>query len=74
MPRLILDINLPAERLLSLYRGQANRVLLKSRTGQQVNLSAHHLRSFVTTTGVQGCFALEYTDEGQFVSLKRHPQ
>ncbi|HAQ86720.1 MAG TPA: DUF2835 domain-containing protein, partial [Pseudomonas sp.] len=44
MPSLLLDIALPAEKLLAVYQGRANRILIKSREGTSVSLPAHHLR------------------------------
>lgn len=71
MPQLILDIYIPAERLMAVYQGQANRIQVKSRTGQVVNLPAHHLRPFITREGVQGSFVMDYNAEGKLLSLNR---
>ena len=71
MPILTLDIALSAQSLRAVYQGRANRVLLKSREGQRVNLPAHHLRPFLTHAGVYGCFALEFNGQGQLLSLRQ---
>lgn len=71
MPNLTLDIALSSQRLLALYRGQANRVLLRSREGPRVNLAAHHLRPFVGPDGVHGTFVLAYDDDGRLLDLRR---
>ncbi|MBB4868007.1 hypothetical protein HNP46_006926 [Pseudomonas nitritireducens] len=71
MARVVLDISLPADRLQALYRGQANRIQVLSRDGRQVNLPAHHLRPFVTHSGIQGCFELEFDDSGRLLALRR---
>lgn len=71
MPSLVLDIALPAERLLAVYQGQANRILVRSRDGTRVSLPAHHLRPFTTTTGVYGSFEMEFSDEGKLIRLRR---
>ncbi|MBE7926667.1 DUF2835 domain-containing protein [Pseudomonas saudiphocaensis] len=71
MPSLVLDIALPAERLLAVYQGQANRVLVRSRDGTRVSLPAHHLRPFTTTAGVFGSFELEFSAEGKLIRLRR---
>lgn len=73
MPRLILDIALPAERLLALYQGRANRIQVTSRNGQQVNLPAHYLRPFIQREGIYGCFELEYSTDGQLLQLRPLP-
>ena len=71
MPSLVLDIALPAERLLAVYQGQANRILVRSRDGTRVSLPAHHLRPFTTAAGVFGSFEMEFTDEGKLIRLRR---
>lgn len=71
MPSLVLDIALPAEKLLAVYQGRANRILMKSREGTSVSLPAHHLRPFLTASGVFGSFELEFSTEGKLTALKR---
>ncbi|MDN6858363.1 DUF2835 domain-containing protein [Pseudomonas sp. CAN2814] len=71
MARVVLDISLPLDRLQALYRGHANRVQVLSRDGRQVNLPAHHLRPFVTHSGIQGSFELEFDDSGRLLALRR---
>lgn len=71
MPSLVLDIALPAERLLAAYQGDANRVLLRSRDGRRISLPVHHLRPFVTREGVFGSFELEFAEQGQLIGLHR---
>lgn len=71
MPSLVLDIALPAEKLLAVYQGRANRILIKSRGGRNVSLPAHHLRPFLTRAGVFGSFEMEFAPEGQLIRLRR---
>ncbi|MCI0916231.1 DUF2835 domain-containing protein [Pseudomonas stutzeri] len=71
MPSLVLDIALPAEKLLAVYQGRANRILIKSREGTSVSLPAHHLRPFLTSAGVFGSFELEFSPEGKLLCLRR---
>ncbi|MBM7060920.1 DUF2835 domain-containing protein [Pseudomonas sp. UL073] len=71
MASLLLDIAVPAERLHAVYRGQANRILLRSRDGQRVSLPVHHLRPFVSHAGVYGSFALDFDASGALLSLRR---
>ncbi|CAE6928072.1 Topoisomerase II [Pseudomonas marincola] len=73
MPKLLLDVSLPAERLRLVYQGQANRIQLKSRDGRLVSIPAHHLRPFIGHVGVQGTFIMEFTESGQLLSLRRAP-
>ena len=71
MPSLVLDIALPADRLLAVYKGQANRVLVRSRDGTSVSLPAHHLRPFLTSEGVFGSFQMDFDGIGKLISLRR---
>lgn len=71
MQELIIDLALPAERYLAWYRGQAGRVMMRSRDGRSVSLPAHHLRPFLTHEGVHGSFIMRFTAEGKLVSLER---
>lgn len=71
MQELIIDLALPAERYLAWYRGQAGRVMMRSRDGRSISLPAHHLRPFLTHEGVYGSFVMRFTAEGKLVSLER---
>ena len=71
MPSLVLDLALSAERLLAVYQGRANRVVANSRDGRRVSLPAHHLRPFLTRDGVHGAFVLEFSANGELLSLRR---
>ncbi|MCU1716282.1 DUF2835 domain-containing protein [Pseudomonas sp. 5P_3.1_Bac2] len=71
MPSLVFDINLGAESLQLVYQGRANRILVKSRDGRSISVPAHHFRPFVSHSGVQGSFALEFSSRGELLSLRR---
>ncbi|HEX5843311.1 MAG TPA: DUF2835 domain-containing protein [Pseudomonas sp.] len=71
MPSLVLDIALSAERLLAVYQGRANRILVHSRDGRRVSVPAHHFRPFLTREGVYGSFELEFSVAGELLSLRR---
>ena len=71
MPSLVLDIALSAERLMAVYQGRANRILLHSRDGRRVSVPAHHFRPFLTHDGVYGAFILEFSDTGELLDLRR---
>ncbi|CEA06393.1 type IIA topoisomerase (DNA gyrase/topo II, topoisomerase IV), A subunit [Pseudomonas saudimassiliensis] len=71
MQELIIDLALPAERYLAWYRGQAGRVMMRSRDGRSISLPAHHLRPFLTHEGVYGSFVMRFTAQGKLVSLER---
>lgn len=71
MPRLIVDLALPAERYLVWYQGRAERVLMHARDGRSISLPAHHLRRFLSREGIYGSFELEFTEQGQLLDIRR---
>ena len=71
MPSVVLDISLSAEQLQEVYRGHANRVLAHARDGRRVSLPVHHLRPFLTHSGINGSFELQFSESGQLISLRR---
>lgn len=71
MLKLYLDISLSAEEFLRVYRGTANRVLLRSREGKSVSLPAGRLQPFLTHDGIYGSFELAFDSKGKFISLRR---
>ena len=71
MPTLVFDLALPAERLLAVYQGLANRVQVRSRDGRTISLPAHHLRAFLTHEGVYGSFVMDFSESGELLSLRR---
>ncbi|WP_120996432.1 DUF2835 domain-containing protein [Stutzerimonas urumqiensis] len=71
MQSLVLDIALPAERLVAVYQGRANRIMATSRDGRRVSLPVHHLRPYLTREGIHGSFRLEFSDSGELKALTR---
>ena len=71
MQQLVVDLALPADRFVAWYKGQADRVLIRSRDGRSISLPAHHLRPFLSHEGVYGSFVLTFTGEGKLLSLER---
>lgn len=71
MPCLVLDIALSADKLLAVYQGRANRILIRSREGRSVSLPAHHLRAFLTSEGVFGSFEMDFDGQGKLIALRR---
>ncbi len=69
--KLHLDISLPAEEFLRVYRGTANRVLLRSREGKSVSLPAGRLQPFLSHEGIYGSFELSFDAAGKFISLRK---
>jgi hypothetical protein len=71
MLSLLFDISIPAQDYLRVYRGTANRVLIRSRDGRTISLPARHLQPFLTHDGIYGSFIMEFNAQGQLLDLRR---
>ncbi|WP_286268774.1 DUF2835 domain-containing protein [Thalassotalea hakodatensis] len=63
-------INLSTHEYLPYYQGKVKDIIVSSSTGKRVQFPAMHLRSFLTSSGVEGYFCLQ-TENNKFVSLKK---
>jgi hypothetical protein len=71
MPVLELQLNISADELLALYRGEVRAVRARALTGQTVQFPAAALRRHVSPLGVHGRFRMEFDAQHKFVSLER---
>jgi hypothetical protein len=62
---------LTAEQCLAYYEGAVTQVLVRADSGEKIQLSAHHFRSYITHFGLSGYFELTTTLQGKFISLKK---
>jgi hypothetical protein len=69
--RLRLDI--PPERLLAWYRGDAAEVQAVASDGRRVRFPARVLQPFVTREGIRGEFVLRYDAQSRFVDIRKLP-
>ncbi len=67
--RIALDI--PAERYVTHYAGNAHSVYTTAEGGLSVQFPATALRKFVTHDGVQGIFDLHFDRENKLTSITR---
>lgn len=71
MPSLILELHIPAERMLDYYRGVARMVHAMAINGQTVSFPAAALQRHVTLDGVHGWFELEFDGSRKLIRLDR---
>jgi len=70
--RVHFSLDISRSAYLSYYEGVASEVVVQTEEGFTIRFPAARLRPFVTTSGIQGRFVLEYDDiNNQFQSLKR---
>lgn len=66
MPSVTIRLNISAKELLKYYQGTASLVRARAEDGRYVQFPANVLRAFVTNTGIQGEFCIEYSAAGHF--------
>lgn len=65
------SVSIPREEMLRYYQGTAQHLLVRTTEGLTQDLSAHHLRPFVTAQGIHGSFVLTVSSDNKFISLKQ---
>ncbi|MDX1452249.1 MAG: DUF2835 domain-containing protein [Oleiphilaceae bacterium] len=71
MREIIVDLNIPKDEWLKIYRGQTNLVYALSRDGRSIQFPANILSPYTTHFGVQGSFVIRFSDEGKFLSISK---
>lgn len=69
MPTVVVDLAIPADEFVRLYRGTARDVHAHTREGRSVRFPANILRPFVTRDGVHGRFRIRFDPRGKFVAI-----
>lgn len=69
--QVVVDLNIPEEEYLRVYRGSARTVLAYSIDGRRVSLPANILQPFISHTGVQGRFRIRFDAQGRFSSIEK---
>ncbi|MAV24695.1 MAG: hypothetical protein CMQ05_01070 [Gammaproteobacteria bacterium] len=71
MASVIIDISIPAHEFIALYQGTKRDVQVIARDGTRVRFPANHLRQFVTRSGVEGSFRLEFSRDHRFLNISQ---
>ena len=69
--KFIFRIRMTQQQFLRYYQGSINSVQVVSESGQTLRFPAHRLRSFLTTTGISGRFALIVDQHNRFVRMEK---
>ncbi|MDN3639545.1 DUF2835 family protein [Simiduia curdlanivorans] len=64
------DLVIEKEELLRLYRGSARIVSARAIDGRRIQFPAQALRAFVTDSGVNGRFRIEFDQAFKLVSIQ----
>ncbi len=71
MREIIVDLHIPKDEWLKIYRGQTNLVYARSRDGRSIQFPANILNGFTSHEGIYGSFVIRFSDEGKFQSITR---
>ena len=66
---MVIDLLIPAEEYLSIYRGSIRDVFCYSRDGRSIRFPAKILQPFVKHDGIHGSFCINFDAEGKFKSI-----
>ena len=69
MQQIIVDIHIDKDEWLRIYRGETNLVYAISRDGRSIQFPANILSKYTTHDGIQGSFAITFSDAGKFQSI-----
>lgn len=69
--QVVIDLNIPEDEYLRVYRGSARTVLAYSIDGRRVSFPANILQSYVTRTGIHGRFRIRFDEQGRFSSIEK---
>lgn len=64
-------ITIGREEYLKVYQGSARNVFAHDVSGRSVSFPAKILQPFVTHSGIQGLFAIRFSEAGKFLSIER---
>lgn len=71
MKKVTVDLSIPKDEWLKIYRGQTNRVYAITRDGLSIQFPANILSNFTSHSGVQGSFDIYFDDQGKFHSIQK---
>jgi hypothetical protein len=71
MQEITFKLNIPTERYMRYYRGQARAVVVKGFDGRTVQFPADALRPFVTHNGVSGIFVIRFDQNNKLVGIEK---
>lgn len=71
MHSVIIDLRIPAQEYLKVYEGAAESVLVRARDGRKIRFPAHILKRFITRSGIEGSFVIDFDQRMKFQSIRR---
>lgn len=71
MNKVIVDLHIPKDEWLKIYRGQTNLVYAVSRDGRSLQFPANILSRYTTHDGILGSFEIHFDSSGKFKSITK---
>ena len=71
MQSLIIDIALPREEYLRVYKSFVRQVKTVARNGQSVRFPVSVLQPYVSANGIYGTFQLHFDEDNKFKGIER---
>lgn len=71
MKYVIVDLAISHEQILRYYEGTALNVWVRARDGRSIRFPANALRSHVASNGVQGTFAIYFSEDNKLKKIER---
>lgn len=68
---IVLDLFIPADEWLRIYRDGVRVVSAKARDGRRVQFPANILQPYVSHAGVTGSFVIRFDTAGRFLDIAR---
>ncbi len=65
------QLNISYDNYLSFYQGVAQRVSVQADDGRRIEFPANLAQRYLTRTGIQGHFELEFDDNHKLIELRR---
>ena len=69
MQEIIIDLHIPKDEWLKIYRGQTQLVRARSRDGRSIQFTANILSKYTTHDGIVGSFVVRFDHAGKFQSI-----
>jgi len=71
MQKIRFHLDISPQQYLSYYKGEAKFVHVQTGQGRTLNFPASELQRFVTASGIQGKFEIEFNEQYKLLSLNR---
>ena len=63
-------MNMTSAEFFPYYEGKAQQIVVTTTTGTRVQFPAMHMRNYLLSNGINGCFCME-TKNNKFLSLTK---